>query len=308
MLILNVNVFNKSAFAKSETVTYAKALSNCVLYKSIEMGLRIDDMFFVVPETYFVTVLETVSDECLKVQYDKFIGYVKATSVVIATFVPIVKTLSGVTVDVKETSGTQVWNIPSSNGKVLTTISAGEKQIKYISYVYGEIPSGGQSNLWYYVAYTPIYNSTSVYEGYVYSENMINLSDIVLNNETNQELITEENLMDKTIYISPTLKTILITIVCVPIILLFLIILYKFSKKIQKNTKKDNNSNNKTFENNSFSTNDLVDKYKYNPHLKKELGEMKNTSYVKKHTLFNKRVNYPAFPSYESDDDLLWVW
>ena len=44
----------------------------------------------------------------------EFVGYVKASTVMIATFIPIVKTLDDVTLDIKENAGTQIWNKPST--------------------------------------------------------------------------------------------------------------------------------------------------------------------------------------------------
>ena len=136
------------ANAKVEKTTYAKALTGCVLYKTTSFDNDVDNIFFIVPETYFVVVLDEISNICLKVQYDKFVGYVDSRKVVIATFSPIVKTLDDVTCDVKETSGTQIWNKPSTEGDVLTTISANTKSITYIESVYGTIQSGGECNLW----------------------------------------------------------------------------------------------------------------------------------------------------------------
>ena len=106
------------------------------------------------------------------------------------------------------------------------------------------VPSGGESNLWYFVFYTPSENSTNVYEGYIYSENTINLSEIVANTETNPEVISNETVDDNIIYISSTIKTIIITIITIPVILFFVIILYKLIKKFGKNTKYNNNLQN----------------------------------------------------------------
>lgn len=219
--------------------TYAKALSSCNLYKNKSMNNGIDDVIFQIPESYFVLILETVSDDCFKVQYDRFIGYVDSSTVVVATFIPIVKTLDNITFDIKTTSGTQIWSNPTTNSDICTTISAGSKNIKYVAYTYGSVPLGGESNIWFYVSYTPGANSTNVYEGYVYSENTTNLSEIVLNTECNPEVITPEK--DNLILISSGIKTIIITIIVVPIILFFAIILYKLVQKLKKNTNKDKN-------------------------------------------------------------------
>ena len=225
--------------------TYAKALANCQLYKTKEMSSNLEDVYFQVPVTYFVLILETINEDCFKVQYDRYVGYVESLKVEVATFVPIVKILKNITFDIKETSGTQIWKYPTTQSNVCTMVSAGTKGLKYIASTNGSVPSGGKSNTWYYVCYTSDLNSTNVYEGYVYSENVTNLSEIVANTETNPVVISEEQEMvnknDGVIFISSTLKTIVISIIAIPIILFFAIILYKIIKKIKNNTKYDKN-------------------------------------------------------------------
>ena len=234
----NLRVGNAIAYSSSYS-GYAKALSGCVLYKNENLDDKIENVIFTIPESYFVFVLENVSTDVLKVQYGRFVGYVKSSKVVLSTFVPIVKTLDDVTCDIKQTSGTQIWNTPSASGLVLTTVSADTKGLKYIASCVGVVPTGGQSDVWFYVCYTPEFNSTYVYEGYVYSENITNISPIVFNLESNPEvLIANNDENNKTILISSSLKTILIVLIAVPIILLILIILYKLTKKISKNTNK----------------------------------------------------------------------
>ena len=63
------------------------------------MNQNYQDIYFIIPETYLVIILETISDNCFKVQYDKFIGYVDSSTVILATFVPIVKTLDNISFD-----------------------------------------------------------------------------------------------------------------------------------------------------------------------------------------------------------------
>lgn len=292
---------NQRVFASSsaEFSGYAKALEDCVLYKTESLYFSEDNVLFTVPESYFVYILESVSDDVLKVEYDRFVGYVNSKYVEKSTFVPVVKTLQGVTCDIKNSSGTQIWNIPSPTGSALTTISAGTTGIKYIASCIGKVPSGGKSNVWYYVSYVPAQGSTNVYEGYVYSENVVNLSEIVFNSESNPESIVEAvDPKEKVIYISPSLKTILVSIITIPIIVLILIILYKLMKKFKKNTKYDNfeeKINDKNIDDNQST--------KTTSKLKEQLFKLKNLSLLNKSK--NQNLNYPNFPRYDGDDDLL---
>lgn len=285
------NIKGENCFADSEPdkTTYAKALVGCFLYKTQELDKSYENVLFVVPETYFVTVLETVNDNCFKVQYDKFIGYVEASTVVIATFVPILKTLSNITFDIKTTSGTQIWQYPTTKSSICTTISAGTKNISYIAYAYGSVPSGAESNIWYYVYFTPDENSTNVYEGYIYSENTTNLTEIVANTESNPEEIIEEMQDEQVIYISSTIKTIIISIIAIPVILFLLIILYKLVQKLRKNTKYAKNQNNSKSDDLRFKGENFQDS---------QMNKYKNMTLVKHKNLVSDLSNF-------DDDDLL---
>lgn len=274
--------------ASAESGQYAKVHSNCTLYKNKEMNDLFADIYFNIPESYFVLILETVSEGCYKVQYGKYVGYVKSDFVTIAKFTPIVKTLDGVVCDIKQYVGTQIWSAPTTNSDVLTTISGGTKNITYIAACNGLVPSGGESNLWYYINYTPTENSTSVYEGYIYSESVSYLSDIYLNSETNPEIINSTDLENESlILISSTIRTVIVAIVAIPIILVFVIILYKIIKKINKNTNKDNFYNVNI---NEDSTN-----------LKVDIEKFKHSNFTK----IKKCESLPKVPSYETDDELL---
>ena len=279
------------ANAKAETTTYAKALVGCVLYKSQLLSPNLDNIYFIVPETYFVSILEQISDVCLKVQYKKYIGYVDASTITIATFIPIVKTLENIKIDIKETSGTQVWSIPSTSGNVYTTISAGTKNIDYIAMCYGSIPSGGESNLWYYVSFTPESNSTNVYEGYVYSENVTNLTNIVSNTETNPESIIEDNDDSNTIFLPESLKSVIIIVLIIPCVCLLFIVLFKIASIGKRKKNFDDMADYEPQQNNS----------KHN--LEESIGYFSRNKFVKKTK--DKGLNYPDFPEYDSDDELL---
>ncbi len=302
-LIINLSFLNidNICCSKSETITYAKALSFCNLYKNDSMNEN--EIIFIVPESYFVMIIEIVNDECFRVQYKKYVGYVKSKNVTICEFVPIVKYLNGITLDIKQSSGTQIWSSPSVSSSILATVSAGVKDIEYIAYTYGDIPSGGNCNLWYYILYTPAENATNVYEGYVYSENTTNLTEITLNLESNPEVISDENSGDDLFVVSSSVKTIVVTIIAIPIILFILIILYKFAKKFIKTTNKENFENNKTI--NTYNSNN----YPSDNNLKLELDKLKNEEFIKKQKTDCGGANqYPPFPSYSSEDDWLWFW
>ena len=280
----------KECYGESENTIYAKVLKDCVLYKNEEMNYELSEIYFEVPESYFVVVLENISEKCLKVQYGKYIGFVNSASVEIARFEPIVKTLDNVTFDIKENVGTKIWQYPSTSSTMFVTLDAGTSGVSYIAAVSGQVPNGGKSDIWFYVIYTPSYDSTNVYEGYVYSENTTNLSEIVFNTETNPiEISDEKQENEKLIYISSTIKTIVIAIIVIPIILFFVVILYNLTKKLRKNAKySKNNLNSHRSDIDDFDKSENI----------KSIEKYKSLRLVK-----NKNIE-PNFDEFE-DEDLL---
>lgn len=291
--------------AMVQSTTYAKASANCILYRTSSLKDDQSNIYFVVPETYFVSVIENISDTCMKVQYKDYVGFIDSSTAVIATFIPIVKSLDGITFDIKETSGTQIWSKPSSNSNVLTTIPANKKNINYIAFAYGDIPNGGESNLWFYVSYTPENNSTNVYEGYVYSENVTNLSEIIANAESNPEVIVPNENNEPMIVISSSIRTLLIALISIPVIILLAIIMYKIVKKYRENTNRNRNfdENENIVSKEEFENSETMHS---RVRLKEQISNLKSYPFVRKNKNANKDSNaYPTFPSYDPDDDLL---
>lgn len=213
-------------------ITYAKAGKDCALYKDQSLSDNIGNIYFYIPETYFVSIISKVSDNAYKVLYGSFTGYCKASELTIANFVPSVSTLLGISFDINSSSGTQVWSLPSDqNSKVLCTISPDTKNIEYIASIIGEIPVGGTTNLWYFARFTPATNSTAVYEGYVYSEATTNLTHIPNNLEVNNEEIFPDK---SPVNLNTSLKVIFILLICMPFVILFIIACVKAKKQFKK--------------------------------------------------------------------------
>ncbi|MBQ8468674.1 MAG: hypothetical protein IJ542_02840 [Clostridia bacterium] len=216
---------------QTETISYAKANKNCLFFRSQSMSDGLVNLWFEIPETYFVSILSKISDTIYRAQYDNYVGYVYADSVSIVSFLPTAPFLKNITFDIKQNVGTQIWSCPSdTTGRVLSTISADTKQVEYIASVNGEIPIGGTSNIWYYAKWTPASSSTSVYEGYVYSESTTNLSHISNNLEYEPEIANQS--LNAPIPITSTAQTIMIILIVLPFLILFVLFTIKLSRHI----------------------------------------------------------------------------
>lgn len=293
---------NKNSFAVSNDFSYAKISANCVMYKTSSMTDDYSNILFIIPESYFVLVLDDSISTSYKVKYDSYIGYVKPEKIKLVNFVPKTKTLDGVTLDINPNFGTQIWSQPSTfSGTALTTIKASTENITYVASATGDVPSGGISNIWYYVVFTPIESPTDVYEGYVYSENVSYLSEIKLNNED----IIEESMLkieQNNQKMSSTLKIIIIVLISIPLTVFLILILYKCIKNIVKNT--NSNKNCEKYKNENF--NDFSEK-------KLNFGD--NNLITSNNTALKKNINYLSNRSFkkishqdkfdDEDDDLL---
>lgn len=224
-----LKIKNYSLAYEPETVVYAKVDENCALYKTIADQSSLSEIIFYVPSTYFVTILSQTSTEILRVRYENFTGYVYSKNVSVVSFTPSKPILTDITFDISENAGTQIWSKPSdATGRILTTISAGSLGIEYVASTLGDIPSGGKSNLWYFARFTPTTNTTTVYEGYVYSEATTNLTHI----PTNLEQDIEEISIDKTdqLTLATPVQIVLLSIISLPFLILISLVIVKIIK------------------------------------------------------------------------------
>jgi len=305
----NKNVISKT-FASVERVRYAKVKENCYLFKTSDVSdASFRNVEFIIPESYFVIILNNVNSSIFKVRYNNKIGYVSGDSIKEVDFLPVNPFLENITFDINDSVGTQLRKTPTidDDSNVLMVIPAGTKSISYIASTVGTVPTGGSSNIWYYATFSPATDPTSVYEGFVYSGKTVNLSNIPLNVEGADEIINnvEEELTEK-YQLNGTIKTILVVVICLPIILIFILLLVGNKKKNKKVINEDNIGFEK-------SENDMYNK---KTSIKKKLNKIDDFSgkeFKQKKPFYTKFIteensaNENIFPVYDSseDDDLL---
>lgn len=232
----------KFSFASNQILTnYAKVKSNCLFFKSEEItNTQFNNIYFEIPESYFVTVLSQISPNVLKVKYANIIGFVNPSYLTMVNLTPKQPTLEGITFNINEDAGTHIRKTPdaSSPENILTTIPENTKNIKYIAKIFATVPTGGLSEVWYYAEYTPQTSPTTVYTGYIYSERTNNLTNIPTNLEDDvviNQNNTSSSVNDDFITINPTLKIILIVLICLPVLIIFLTLLFKHTKNKKNN-------------------------------------------------------------------------
>ncbi len=312
-------------YAEGQSVRYAKVGSECYFFKTSNINdVSFRNVFYIVPETYFVIIVDDSTSPAIKVRYGDTLGYVSLDTIKEVSFVPVNPTLSGATLDISSASGTQIMSAPSVESEVECVISKNTRQIKYVAYTYGEVPSGGVSNVWYYAVFVPPYDPTSVFEGYIYSERVSNLSTILPNSEgieetpppsTDDEEMSES---DANFAMNNTVKIILIVMICLPIILVFVLLL--ISNRKSKNDKLEKELGEEL---NGQAKSPAPKKKSRTTAKKKSSSKIRNLDDLDGQTLVRKPVFYtnfldqkpsrstanlePEFPNYEvvDDDDLL---
>lgn len=306
---------NKAKAYDVSRVEYAKVKEDCYLYKTTDItDNSFSNVYYIVPESYFVSVISEPNSMISEVMYGDKRGYVSSDTITKVDFTPVNPTLKNVTFDIKSGAGTQLWKVPDTDNRDNATdviIPGGTKSVRYIASVLGTIPNNGDTNVWYYAVYSPATDPTSVYEGYIYSNRAENLTNIISNTEGNVEIVDpviDEN-EDASYAIDSTVRLVLIILICVPIILVFVLLIFsnRKSKNKAQNALKSETEPEKPQNTKAVKVNNKT-------HFKK-IDDFEGQTLKKKPIYFTKFMeqNYktaslkPEFPSYEvvDDDDLL---
>lgn len=301
----NLICFSESVEQVSQK-KFAKAKENCFLFKTSDTtSSNFKNVFFCVPESYFVTILSEQSSSVFKVEYKGKIGFVSADTVTVASFIPIVPTLEDVFVDISSVSGTQLRSSPTSenSSNILRILQAGTKNIEYVSFIYGEKPIGGNSDIWFYVVFFPEDDHTAVFEGYVYSEKTCNLTSFAQNLENNPEIKNDSSLNQNfEISLNKNVRIILVFLILLPIVLVVLIAIFKAKNKFKKSKDDVNQFENEKSNNEQRIKRKSVNSFKGKHFVLKDKNRVDDSEFETEISPFK-----PSFPSYEivDDDDLL---
>ena len=207
---------------EEQTSTYAKAKANCLLYKTPSTNSDLSNEYFIVPEGYFVRILEETSDSVYKVIYSDRVGYVLRTCVRRVSIEPQVAHPEPIALSTKSGSGTILREFATSSSSSVALVPE-NSEIMYIASILGDKPADGLSYEWYFVQFFPQTEPNIYYEGYVYSERVA-AAPIVATNTEDDPIIplplkpsSEEDVEIKN---SPVwLRAILISVLVLPCIL-----------------------------------------------------------------------------------------
>lgn len=179
ILILIFQSTNINVCAAEKPNIYARILFEQVyLYKSPINDNSIDNIFFELPKTYFVELIDK-SGEFYEAKYKNICGFVKKDSVQAVSSLPTNPFLNNITFRVYSPLSEKIYSKPNISSTLLTDLPHLTKNIEYIGKINGECLTDGRTNIWYFCKY---YANSEIY-GYVYSDFCDEMSTITLNTE-----------------------------------------------------------------------------------------------------------------------------
>ncbi len=236
ILLLFVIFFNSfpCVEASQPNTYYAKVLFEQVyLYKTPVEDNSINNLYFELPKTYFVELLNK-SGDFYYARYLNFKGYVKKDSVQAVSNTPTNPFLTNINFRVYAELSQKLYSLPSTqNSTLIQNIPHLTKNITYLGKLNGECLIQGRTNIWYFCKYT----LDKDYYGYVYSDFCDEMNEINQNNEEVTFIANptfEKNVEPtKTIPITSNYVSIIIGLISIPA-LIFIFLILKGTKILNK--------------------------------------------------------------------------
>lgn len=229
------------------TYIYAQITSSNTYFYTSTSSTSPSNAYFILPQSYCVLLLSNINESFYKAQYRDMVGYVLKSSVVPIKEVPTTPYLENISFRVYSSDGINMFASPlnTSSGKIIEQVST----LEFLDY-YGEIEGdefiSNRGLTWVYAK-----NNKTQNKGYFYKGLCDNFSFIPKNTQTLTPLSStpfennDNTYLYSLISLSPPLKALLITLVCLPA-LVIIYLLFKPLKNISlPKSNKLNNLNNK---------------------------------------------------------------
>lgn len=216
--------------------------SNTFLYRTANIDENYENLYFELPQTYFVKLIDSSNENFYKVEYSNLIGYVKKSEVIKVNGTPQQPYLNNVTFKLNGTANAVLFSQPNNTSKYIGTIPFNAENILFWGKITGQNALPNLGNEWYYCTYTSF--EQGIISGYIYAPLTTLVSNIPENNENLSES-TPANSTPIQEILAPEIQkpsNIIIISILVIFALLILILLFKPNKKAKK-AKLYNNSN-----------------------------------------------------------------
>lgn len=199
---------------------------NVYLYKSALDIQDYSNVYFELPRTYFVELIDSHGD-FYQVKYLSFTGYVKKESVQTIVGTPMKPYLNDISFRVYSEQSRSLRIEPTEtagSASLVTYIPLLSRNLTYYGKIVGTSLIQGRTNIWYYCKYT----ADKDYYGYVYSDFCDEMTTILENTENviyRSNPTFESTKIETSLPIEDKTTTIIIAILCIPAIIFVFMIL-----------------------------------------------------------------------------------
>jgi len=218
MFLLCFSPHNQS-FAAGDTYARIKN-SNVYIYRSAQLNENVQNKWCILPETFFVKIINNVNENFYKVQYYDLFGYIKKSDINLVNEIPNNPYPNPVTFNLKPSYICHLRSTPLNKSAYYDTIS-GNDILPYYGKIIGETVLDGKDPIWYLTKFNGEF-------GYVYSY----YTNAFLANQINNEEVTVKVSLNETV-LNPLTNIensiILLAILAPAVLILFL--LYKPRKQ-----------------------------------------------------------------------------
>ncbi len=219
LILLNFFITMNMIYAKGESYARIKT-SNSYLYKSSQLNESIDNKICLLPETYFVKILNNYNSTFYQAEFNNLTGFVKKIDVTLINEIPQKPYPTNIYFNTKSNTSCFLRSSPKVKvvvDNVLKTIPSGTTNLKFYGKTLGEEAVDMQGTIWYLTEYEGEL-------GYVHSFYV----STYLSLPTNTEQVTFRNTLEDFVPnpLTNTQSAIIIIIISMPVIVI-LVLLYK---------------------------------------------------------------------------------
>lgn len=220
---VNYNAISMPAHASGEVYARVK-YNNTYLYKSAAINENTENKWCLLPETFFVKVLNNINDQFYKAEFLSIVGYVKKMDVNLVNEIPKNPYPSKTTFATKSNTSCYLRSSPKISGaisNVVATLPASTNNLEFLGKIIGEEAIDLQGTIWYLTKYNDTY-------GYIYSY----YTNTFIANQINSEQVTLKISLDNSTLnpLTNPESAFLIFLILIPVIVV-LTLLYKPKKQ-----------------------------------------------------------------------------
>lgn len=168
---------------KAESAAYYRVVDNETY---LFLTPLLEQQYFLLPNTYFVYVLDMVSDSVAHVKFDDIEGYVNINKMQACYSTPNTPFPSEQHLNIMSVCNVVVYSAPTDESQYIGLIPFNATNIKYYGTITGKEAINGFGNIWHYVKFNSF--EQGIISGYVYAA----LTNELVLAPTNEEIVVTQ--------------------------------------------------------------------------------------------------------------------